>query len=132
MVLRKNKKPADKQEGYSKFRTRWRHVLLIDQKIREGTAPNCGRLAQELEVSRRTILRDIDFMKYDLAAPLEYDPGKRGYVYSEPNWVMPSVRITEGELFALLVAEKALEGILRHSVGGAATPGLRAHDCFAA
>ena len=48
-------------------------------------------------------------MKCDLAAPLEYDPGKRGYVYSEPNWIMPSVRITEGELFALMVAEKALD-----------------------
>jgi len=96
-------------ETYLKFRTRWRHVLLIDQEIRSGKAPNCRQLAERLEVSRRTILRDIDFLRYDLGAPVEYDPARRGYVYSEPNWIMPSVRITEGELFALMVAEKALE-----------------------
>jgi proteasome accessory factor B len=84
-------------------------VVLLDQQIRAGGAPNCTKLADELEVSRRTILRDIDFMKYDLGAPLDYDPKKRGYVYTEPNWVMPSLRITEGELFTLLIAEKALE-----------------------
>jgi proteasome accessory factor B len=99
----------ENDKGYSKFRTRWRHVLLIDQQIRAGVAPNCTKLAQELEVSRRTILRDIDFMKYDLGAPLDYDPKKGGYVYTEPNWVMPSLRISEGELFTLMVAEKALE-----------------------
>ena len=93
----------------TKFRSRWRHVLLIDERIRLGRAPNCQQLAGELEVSRRTILRDIDFLKYDLGAPLEYDPSLRGYVYTEPNWSMPSVRITEGELFALMVAEQALE-----------------------
>jgi len=94
---------------YSKFRTRWRHVLLIDQHVRAGRAPNCRELAEELEVSRRTVLRDIDFLRYDLGAPIEYAPRRRGYVYTEPNWVMPSIRITEGELFALMVAEKALE-----------------------
>jgi proteasome accessory factor B len=94
---------------YLKFRTRWRHVLLIDQEIRAGRAPNCRQLAEMLEVNRRTVLRDIDFLRYDLGAPVEYSAARRGYVYTEPNWSMPSLRITEGELFALMVAEKALE-----------------------
>ena len=102
----KSKGPS---ESYSKFRVRWRHVLLIDQQVRSGRAPNCRRLAEELEVSRRTVLRDVDFMRYDLRAPIEYDPAKGGYVYTEPNWTMPSVLITEGELLALMVAEKALD-----------------------
>jgi len=101
--------PPARSATYLKFRTRWRHVLLIDQRIRSGEAPNCRQLAEELEVSRRTVLRDIDFLRYDLGAPVEYAPSKRGYVYTEPNWVMPSVRVTEGELFALMVAEKALD-----------------------
>lgn len=92
-----------------KFRVRWRHVLLIDQEIRSGKTPNCRRLAEALEVNRRTILRDIDFMRYDLGAPVEYSAARRGYVYTEPNWSMPSLRITEGELFALMVAEKVLD-----------------------
>jgi hypothetical protein len=60
-------------ESYSKFRVRWRHVLVIDQQVRAGRAPNCRRLAEELEVSRRTVLRDVDFMRYDLSAPIEYE-----------------------------------------------------------
>jgi len=106
---RKMQSDTRRAVSYLKFRTRWRHVLLIDQRIRSGQAPNCRRLAAELEVSRRTVLRDIDFLRYDLGAPVEYDPAQGGYVYTEPNWVMPSVRITEGDLFALMVAEKALE-----------------------
>ncbi|MBE3050167.1 transcriptional regulator [Candidatus Bathyarchaeota archaeon] len=94
---------------YLKFRSRWRHVLLIDERIRSNRTPNCGQLAAELEVSRRTVLRDIDFLKYDLGAPVEYDPERGGYVYTEPHWSLPNLRITEGELFALMVAEKALE-----------------------
>jgi len=102
--------PTCRPKGhFLKFRTRWRHVLHIDQRIRSGQAPNCSQLAAELEVSRRTVLRDIEFLKVDLGAPVRYDPDRRGYVYTEPNWDMPSVRITEGEIFALLVAEKALE-----------------------
>ncbi|MCY2927988.1 MAG: transcriptional regulator [Planctomycetota bacterium] len=111
MTAKHNRKSTGtaKAKSHTKFRVRWRHVLMIDQEIRAGRAPNCGQLAAELEVSRRTILRDIDFMRYDLGAPVEHDPRRRGYVYTEPNWVMPSVRITEGELFAIMVAEQALE-----------------------
>ena len=105
-------KPATRSKGqdsYSKFRTRWRHVLLIDERIRSGRAPNCRQLAGEMEVSRRTILRDIDFLRYDLGAPVEYDATRGGYVYTEANWDLPSIRIAEGELFSLMIAEKALE-----------------------
>jgi len=105
------RKPRAKRRhpGYLKFRTRWRHVLLIDQRIRSGRAPNCPQLAEELEVNRRTVLRDIDFLRDDLGAPVEYDLACGGYIYTEPNWNMPSLRITEGELFAVMVAEKALD-----------------------
>jgi len=106
---RANKAAKGTRGAYLKFRTRWRHVLLIDEQIRCGRAPNCRQLADKLEVCRRTILRDIDFLRYDLGAPVEYDAARGGYVYTEANWVMPSVRITEGEVFALMVAEKALE-----------------------
>lgn len=74
MPARASKPKATKQSrhqaGYLKFRTRWRHVLLIDQQIRSGQAPNCRRLAQELEVSHRTVLRDIDFRRKMLARAL--------------------------------------------------------------
>jgi len=113
MARRRSDSGRPKQRARSashlKFRTRWRHVLHIDQRIRSGQAPNCKQLADDLEVSRRTVLRDIDFMRYDLGAPIKYDRAKGGYVYTEPSWSMPSVHMTEGELFALMVAESAME-----------------------
>ena len=112
------KNSSTQSQGFAtKFRTRWRHVLLIDERIRYGEVPNCQQLAIELEVSRRTILRDIDFLRYDLGAPIEYDPSRRGYIYTEPNWSMPSLRITEGELFALMIAEQALDAYAGTSWG---------------
>ena len=113
MTPKSSKKAGKKAKAgareYSKFRTRWRHVVVIDREIRSGRAPNCRVLAERLEVCRRTVLRDVDFLRYDLGAPVEYDAARRGYVYTEPNWSMPSIRISEGELFSILVAEKALE-----------------------
>jgi proteasome accessory factor B len=83
--------------------------MAIDQAIRGRQAPTCRTLAAELEVSRRTILRDIEFMQNTLGAPVQYDGQRGGYVYDQPNWTMPSIRLTEGDLFAILVAQQALE-----------------------
>jgi proteasome accessory factor B len=105
-------KPASQDSasraGYVKFQVRWRHVQLIDDRIRSGRPVTCKTLADELEVSRRTVLRDIDFLRYDLGAPVEFDAKRNSYVYTQPNWSLPNIRMTEGDLFALMVAEKAL------------------------
>ena len=41
--------------------------------------------------------------------PVEYDGRRFGYYYTEEVSAFPTVQITEGELFALVVAEKALQ-----------------------
>src|SRR5207237_2595264 len=41
--------------------------------------------------------------------PLEVDRARFGYHYTEEVNAFPTVQITEGELFALIVAEKALQ-----------------------
>ena len=48
-------------------------------------------------------------MRDRLELPLVYDGRKFGYHYTEPVSGFPSFQITEGELFALLVAEKSLQ-----------------------
>jgi predicted DNA-binding transcriptional regulator YafY len=110
IVMAKKTKPrrAPVEHG-PKFRTHWRHARVIDQEIRSGKAPNCPTLCRILEVSRRTVMRDLDFLRDDLGAPLAYHPDKRGYVYTQPHWSLPNIRITEGELLAFLLAESALE-----------------------
>jgi proteasome accessory factor B len=66
-------------------------------------------MARELEVSAKSIQRDLEFMRDRLNLPLEYDGSRFGYYYTEPVSSFPTLQITEGELVALLIAEKALE-----------------------
>jgi predicted DNA-binding transcriptional regulator YafY len=83
-------------------------LALIDQAIRAGNWPNASTLARELEVSPRTVQRDINFLRDRLQAPLAFDPVRHGWHYTCPDYHFPLVRITEGELIALFVAERVL------------------------
>ena len=49
----------------------------------------------------RTIQRDIEFMRDSLNAPIE--SGRQGYRYSEPNFFIKSIPLSEGEAFAITV-----------------------------
>ena len=84
-------------------------MLQIHQAIQSGKYPNATTLAQELEVCTKSIQRDLEFMRDRLGLPLEYDGQRWGYYYTEAVRSFPTLQITEGELFALLVAEKALQ-----------------------
>ena len=84
-------------------------MLRIHQMIQSGDFPNASGIATELEVSAKSIHRDLEFMRDRLALPLEYDSSRKGYYYTQEVSAFPTLQITEGELFALLVAEKALQ-----------------------
>lgn len=84
-------------------------MLRIHQAVQSGDFPNATSLAYDLEVSTKSIQRDIDFMRDRLNLPLTFDSARRGYYYSELVSAFPTFQITEGELFALVVAEKALQ-----------------------
>ena len=84
-------------------------MLRIHQALQSGQHPNATTLATELEVSAKSIHRDLEFMRDRLELPLAYDHAHNGYHYTEEVGNFPTLQITEGELFALLVAEKALQ-----------------------
>ena len=84
-------------------------MLKIHQLLDGGEYPNATRIAQELEVSPKSIHRDLEFMRDRLDLPLEFDAHRGGYYYTEQVSGFPTMQITEGELFALVVAEKALQ-----------------------
>src|SRR6187397_2769426 len=81
-------------------------MMKIHQAIQSGKFPNAASLAQELEVSAKSIHRDLEFMRDRMQLPLEYDAKHNGYFYTQEVSAFPTLHITEGELFALLVAEK--------------------------
>jgi len=84
-------------------------MLRIHQSIQSGRFPNATTLAGELEVSTKSIYRDIEFMRDRLELPIEFDGAQNGFHYTQRVGGFPTLQITEGELFALLVAEKALQ-----------------------
>jgi proteasome accessory factor B len=84
-------------------------MLRIHKVIQSGTFPKAPQLAAELEVSTKSIHRDLEFMRDRLQLPLEFDRTRFGYHYTEEVNSFPTVQITQGELFALVVAEKALQ-----------------------
>lgn len=85
-------------------------LLKIHQSIAAQTFPNTFRLAQEFELSRKTIKRDIEWMRDHWDLPIAYNRNRRGYYYTKPVDKFPGVpTVTEAEMFALLVAHKAIE-----------------------
>lgn len=84
-------------------------MMLIHKALQRGGFPNCSRLAAELEVSTKTISRDIDFMRDRMLMPIEYEASEHGYCYTHEVESMPTINISEGELLALSIAQKALD-----------------------
>lgn len=84
-------------------------MLRIHAELARGSLPNCTKLGAALEVSRKTVVRDLAFMRDRLDLPIEYDPRIQAYLYTHPVTSFPTVQISEGELLALLVAQRALQ-----------------------
>jgi predicted DNA-binding transcriptional regulator YafY len=82
-------------------------MMHIHDRIQSKAYPNCSQLAAELEVKPRTIKRDVEFMRDRANLPIQHDRKHRGYCYTAPVDKFPFAA-TEAELFALLVAEKAI------------------------
>jgi proteasome accessory factor B len=77
--------------------------------LQDGLYPNCSSIALELEVSLRTARRDVAFMQERWSLPIDYDGVRHGYFFTAPVENFPGAPVTEAEVFALLVAHKAIE-----------------------
>jgi len=96
------------------LRPRYHRIQRILQLIREGTRsgryPNAATFCRELEVSRWTVLRDLDWLRDEERAPIEYVPASHGYRLGDPTWELPPISVAAGALFAFAVARRLIEG----------------------
>lgn len=76
-------------------------LFKIEQAIQNLNFPNVDKLCKELEVSRRTILRDIDELRNYYNAPIEFDRINGGYYYSDKTYFVKNMMLTESEIFAV-------------------------------
>ena len=98
-------KTEKKQSRLTLPKTALPRIYKIDKKIASGTFPNANELAKTCETSISTISRDVEFMKDQLFAPIEYDAQKRGYYYLEKTFRLPAGFTTAEDLLALSMAK---------------------------
>ncbi len=98
-----------KQVSLLKSRPPLERMMRIHQVIASGDLPNATKLAAMLEVTTKTVHRDIEFMRSRMDLPIEYSTDHQGYIYTQEVSAFPTLQITEGELVAVLIAEKALQ-----------------------
>ena len=83
-------------------------IIRLDQLLRNRDRTTAQYLAEELEVSDRTIRADITFLKTRLHAPIIYGKQK-GFHYEDPTWRLSTYPLTQGELFALTLGARMLK-----------------------
>ena len=96
------------RKGAFKDRPLWRRLQAIHHAIKEGRRPNASTLARELSVSTKTVQRDLDYLRDELNAPIEYDREENGYRYDRSDYVLPFLPVDGKDLFSIGVAAQVL------------------------
>ena len=84
-------------------------IYFIDQEIASGRYPNGPRMAKKYETSLSSIMRDIEYMRDMMGAPIVYDFFKKGYYYSEKTFRLPAAYATADDLLALGMAKNLMD-----------------------
>jgi len=96
----------------AKSRPQYYRIKKIVDMVREsperGYLPNRSDFQRELEVSARTLARDLDFLRDEERAPIEYDATQHGYRLTDETCHLPPVRISRKEAFSFALARKLL------------------------
>ena len=83
-------------------------IYHIHSAVISGALPNCSKMAEELNVTSKTVQRDINFMRDHLKLPMVYDDSRHGFYYKKEVSEFPVFDLTMEELAALFFARNAL------------------------
>jgi predicted DNA-binding transcriptional regulator YafY len=90
-------------------------LYKIERLIRLRGAVSLRVLLDELQVSRATLKRDLEYLRSRLGAPIEYDRDANGYRFAQNSRVarheLPGLWFDERELYSLLMAHQLLSGL---------------------
>jgi len=95
-----------------------RMVQMVREGAETGYLPNSSDFMREFEVSRRTVARDLDFLRDEERAPLAYDDGRHGFRLTDETYTLPPVRISRKEAFSFGLARNERELENRCERGG--------------
>jgi predicted DNA-binding transcriptional regulator YafY len=78
----------------------------IDQLLKERKVVSFATFMEELDMSRASVKRDLDYMRDRFNAPIEYDRNLNGYRFgasrSGPRYELPGLWFSADEAYALL------------------------------
>ncbi len=88
----------------------------IDQLLQERQAVPLEAMIEALGVSRATVVRDLEYLRDRLAAPIVWDRERRGYRYEArgkggPCYALPGLWLNASEAHALLTMEQLLANL---------------------
>lgn len=92
-------------------RIRWLH-----KRIADGAYPNAVRLSERFGISRRQATRDVEYMRRELSAPIEYDHVRRGFYYSADFTLPTTISVAQPDDYVELIA--AMGDMTNGAVGG--------------
>lgn len=115
--------PSGHSKPKSLNRPQHERLYRMVKMLVDGGFPNCTDFCAEFEVNRRTILRDLDYLRDRMRIPLEFDRTRNGYYLTQPIEDFPLIEIQESDLLMLFVAQRvaaqcgdaALAGRLKES-----------------
>jgi predicted DNA-binding transcriptional regulator YafY len=100
----------------SGYMDRTERFMKIDLLLQRKKATPLALLIEELEVSRATVKRDIEYMRDRMHAPIVWDRELRGYRYQLsgegiPGFSLPGLWFNASEVHALLTMDHLLSNL---------------------
>jgi len=91
-------------------------LYRIEALIRARGSVSFQTLLDELEVSRATLKRDLEYLRIRMGAPIEYDRDANGYRFATTPQLgtrheLPGLWFSEAELYSLLTAQQLLASL---------------------
>ena len=59
-------------------------IQWLHKKLTLNSYPNARRLAERFHISPRQAQRDLNYLRRELGAPVEYDANRKGFYYTQP------------------------------------------------
>lgn len=81
-------------------------ICWLHHQLRLESFPSARVLADHFGISLSTAYRDIDYLKFILKAPIQYDRKQKGFYYTSSEFQIPEVKLLEGEFVCVLALEQ--------------------------
>lgn len=86
-------------------------IYAILEAVKGAGYPNCRSLADQQEVTQKTIQRDITYMQDQLNIPIEYNASMHGYELTDEVESFPVFDMQVEDLAALFLARQAMGSV---------------------